>query len=297
MKTKHILFTVLLLLFSAKLLVAQTIFKLDRKTSSFIDKAQIECIYQYTVNAPLKQYYKEKEGDRKVKVIFITLLQINSSVSKFWDWHSFKKDSIIYASATPLTAENFDSLTTKYYIMTETLYLPVILKNYPKGKLTVTDEIVANDYIYTENKTEHNWELKDDTMTVCGYRCNKAVCSFGGREWTAWYTPDITISDGPWKLYGLPGLILKAQDSTNTHAFEAMTIRKSDQPIYSTKNRLLIKTKKKEFIRNKNKFEEDPGAYFRIVPVKGKPVGDNMLLNGKRCCMRRTTDYCPLELE
>lgn len=295
MKTAHILIAIFLL--SGKMLLAQTSFKLDSKTTSFIDKAQIECIYSYIVIAPITTYYKEKEGEHKEKVTYKILLQANSSVSKYWDWNSFKKDSIIFTTTKPLTKEENDSLTMKYYFLPRNLYLTTIFKNHPKNKITVTDEMVANDFIYTQDKTSLNWSLVDDTLTVCGYACNKAICTYGGREWTAWYAPELSISDGPWKLYGLPGLILKAQDSTLTHTFEAINIRNSDRPIYISKNGLLIKTEKKVFVRNKNHFEKDPFEYFRKVPVKSTMIGGNLLMNGKRAIWQIRTDYCPLELE
>lgn len=36
--------------------------------------------------------------------------------------------------------------------------------------------------------------------------------------------PDLPISSGPWKFYGFPGLILKAEDTTGTHRFEAYSL-------------------------------------------------------------------------
>jgi GLPGLI family protein len=35
---------------------------------------------------------------------------------------------------------------------------------------------------------------------------------FKGRGYTAWYAPSITNMEGPWKLGGLPGMILEAYD-------------------------------------------------------------------------------------
>lgn len=36
--------------------------------------------------------------------------------------------------------------------------------------------------------------------------------------------PDLPISSSPWKFYGFPGLILKAEDTTGTHRFEAYSL-------------------------------------------------------------------------
>jgi len=178
----------------------------------------------------------------------------------------------------------------------------VIFKNYPKEKMTVTDDIIPEDYIYAENKVDRKWALQDGTLKVCGYECNKAVAKFGGREWTGWYAPEITISDGPWKLYGLPGLILKANDATGTHTFEAISIRKSDRPIYLDKNITQLKISRDQFIKNKNKFEEDPMNNIPFAQIKSVTVNKNLNLiqiNNKRTSARVSNKIkcSPLELE
>jgi len=47
-------------------------------------------------------------------------------------------------------------------------------------------------------------------LTIVGQQCLMAKTRFRGREWTVWYAPEVGIPLGPWKLAGLPGLILKA---------------------------------------------------------------------------------------
>jgi GLPGLI family protein len=94
-----------------------------------------------------------------------------------------------------------------------------VYKNYPAGKVTMLDQIAMNRYRCEEENERPQWTLLAETDTLLSYPCRKAVCYFRGREWTAWYTPEIPRSEGPWKLHGLPGLILKAADSRNQYTF------------------------------------------------------------------------------
>jgi len=301
MRTKHIQVTLSILLFLAPMspITAQASFKLDSQASILIDKALMECIYRYTINVPL---LNSPTNEKSVET-YTTILQANGSTSKFWDWNSFKKDSIIYTSVN-LPADSLNKLKEKYYSIVRYFFAPEIFKNYPKEKITVTDDITPEDYIYEENKVDRKWVLQEGMLKVCGYECNKAVASFGGREWTVWYTPEITISDGPWKFYGLPGLILKASDATATHTFEAITIRKSDRPIYLNKNISQLKISKDLFIKNKNRFEEDPDHNLPItnslLVMSIRTDMDLVLIKGKRTSPRlknKNLVYSPLELK
>ena len=65
---------------------------------------------------------------------------------------------------------------------------------------------------YTEPLTEMEWTVKEDsTANVLGYECILAECDYHGRHWKAWFSPEIPMPFGPWKLHGVPGLILKAE--------------------------------------------------------------------------------------
>ncbi len=56
------------------------------------------------------------------------------------------------------------------------------------------------------------WELVDSYKEIGGYGCQKAEGEFGGRLYEVWFAKDIPIPFGPYKLWGLPGLILEARD-------------------------------------------------------------------------------------
>ena len=73
--------------------------------------------------------------------------------------------------------------------------------------------------------------LAEGDSVIGGYACKKAVCELRGRKWTAWYTLDLPYSDGPWKLCGLPGLILAASESEGIYSFSFAGIEKCDYPM------------------------------------------------------------------
>lgn len=100
-------------------------------------------------------------------------------------------------------------------------------KNYPPGKLTFLDQLGPNRFRNEETTVVPRWTLLPDTMTVASYLCQKATCHLYGRTYEAWYTTDIPRSDGPWKLQGLPGLILKARDTRDHYTFQCTRLNSS----------------------------------------------------------------------
>lgn len=68
-------------------------------------------------------------------------------------------------------------------------------------------------------------QVNDSTSSILGYNCQLAKAHFKGRTWYAWYAEDIPISEGPWKLYGLPGLILRAYDSQQQFYLNAIGLQ------------------------------------------------------------------------
>ena len=108
-----------------------------------------------------------------------------------------------------------------------------IYYNFPEGKQTVIENICLDRYVFKEELIVPEWIITSDTVTFLNYLCNKAVCHFRGRIWEVWFTPDIPINAGPWKLRGLPGLILKASDDRQHYIFECTGIEnlKLSEPI------------------------------------------------------------------
>lgn len=62
-----------------------------------------------------------------------------------------------------------------------------------------------------DNLVKFDWKISPDTLTVAGYKCQKATAVFFGSPLTAWFTKEIPVSSGPYMFQGLPGLILKVE--------------------------------------------------------------------------------------
>lgn len=86
-----------------------------------------------------------------------------------------------------------------------------------------------------------------------------------GRKWTAWFTAEIPIQDGPYKFHGLPGLIVKIEDEAKSHSFELKGISK-----YIENNKLQIddnRNYEKEIVIDHFKYKK-LAAELRNDPTK-----------------------------
>lgn len=151
-------------------------------------------------------------------------------------------------------------------------YFGEIVRDEQARELTMTcsNFIGQPPLVYKEKIPEQEWVLLDETDSVAGYACLKAQTRFRGRIWTAWYTPEIPISLGPWKLSGLPGLILKATDSQDCYSFECILLRKEDQPMYLYQHEQLPVTRM-QYLKYERRYHRDP-VYIISEGGQGKLV-------------------------
>lgn len=115
----------------------------------------------------------------------------------------------------------------------------VFYKNYPaEGKTLMLDGVGNTDCQIEESTETQEWTIvPDSTAELLGYPCQLAVTQFKGRQWYAWYSEDIPLDEGPWKLRGLPGLILKAYDSHRQFIFDGAGMEQVTEPITFVKKK------------------------------------------------------------
>jgi GLPGLI family protein len=153
------------------------------------------------------------------------MLKVGNKSSQYYSYNRFVTDSLFLESLRKSTdgrAMQRQTPDSNPGRQTARIY-----KNYPSGKTTTLDQIVASRFRCEEKNETPQWELLSDTATILSYPCTKAVCSFKGRNYEAWFTTEIPRSEGPWKLQGLPGLILRANDTQGHYRFECTGIIRS----------------------------------------------------------------------
>ncbi len=163
-----------------------------------------------------------------------------------------------------------------------------IIKNHLLGNLTYNEYFSRTNFIYTD-EVNLNWKLVNDTTTICNHLCHKATTHFRGRDWVAYYCMDIPINDGPYKFSGLPGLILKIEDTNKDYSFVAVDIYKAKNQIYKKKRkRMYTKVSRKAFNKAKKYNTLNPGAYL---------IASGSIKGHIRKHSRNEKDYNPIELE
>ncbi len=182
-------------------------------------------------------------------------LQIGSHLSKFTCALFFLQDSALYFTEL----KNLDMATTINQVMkstngvrSSTLSMYRIYKNYP-GKGLMSFTAFDDKHYKVDQPMKMKWKLVTQKDTVIfGYSCQMARTSYAGRDWVAWYSPQIPVADGPYKFNGLPGLILKISDTKNLHCFTLNAIKKVtyDQPILKS-TRISVDITAEEYIKAK----------------------------------------------
>lgn len=126
-------------------------------------------------------------------------LDISESVVKFYDFGFVKRDSI------RKTGKN-----SQYFSESDQLLLRK--PNSFENKMYFSH---GYDYFVIKSNDKIDWKLEDKTKKVQEYILQKATANFGGRKWTAWFSPEIPFQEGPYKFRGLSGLIFEIYDSEN----------------------------------------------------------------------------------
>ncbi|GHV56924.1 hypothetical protein FACS1894182_04540 [Bacteroidia bacterium] len=256
-----------------------------------LDKGMLRVFYE-------KASVKDSLKPEKSREIDYLALEIGETgVSRFYSDNRRVQDSIL-SELVKINPQRIDMTQAKKDRgLTSGGDPQEIYKNYPAGKMTVTDHIASSAYLYEEPLNEMQWQMTTDTMTILSYLCQKATASFRGRQYEAWFAPELPVSDGPWKFTGLPGLILAVEEAAHHYSFKAIGLETVTSPVRFVKKDY-IKTNRKELAKIQRRFVEDPmGFITNSMPgtnVKIKILDENGV---EKDASEMKFPYNPIELE
>lgn len=229
-------------------------------------------------------YQQRPESEHPMEDLL--LLEVGSRVTRFYSYRTWQTDSLVRVTPPEQVMANLGSFHSG--VRDE------LFRDQTAGRLTHIDQIGMDYLLYTEPLPAIDWELEEGERTILGYACRRARCTFRGRNYEAWYAPEIAVSAGPWKFGGLPGLILAIKDDAGVLDLEATGVEQRVEPIRMT-DRNYMKTSRKKYRELKQKMMTDPVGYLTgnsnvqmtIKNEDGSPVNPGDLVRG----------YNPIELE
>ena len=189
------------------------------------------------------------------------------------------------------------------------MHMPTVWMGLPTGQTTVREFIFPHEYEGYEPTPDITWTLTDDTLTVSGYLCQQAMATFRGLEWHVWYTEEIPSSAGPWRLRGLPGLIVKAKSEAHTFCLaglrqEASPITAPEQnpEVHRMKYAKLLKHKNeiygnREYAKNPSYYVPDLMGSITDMNVFNHNGQQLLLANGGHPLLTKAHVYQPLEVK
>ncbi|MCD8043028.1 MAG: GLPGLI family protein [Tannerellaceae bacterium] len=213
---------------------------------------------QFTVQYEMEWVSDTSKPDKRETETM--MLKVGEKSSQFYSYAKFRSDSILEADKAAGVPQEviIEHMNQNMGKLNYEIY-----KNYPEGKVTTIDEISITKIKCEEKNDVPVWEITNDTLTILSYPCRKAITHFKGREYVAWYTDEIPRSEGPWKLNGLPGFILKAEDTKGEYAFTCTGIQlsRTEDPILFGDTHC-EPVSRKEYDKIYERFMADPVGYI-----------------------------------
>jgi|GEM_PF-672376 len=227
----------------------------------------------------------QAEGVSRVRYLCRTDLDcgpiLDGVTSLYFDAH----ESLFVHEDAPKEDTSFfeESIGTDGSIAVSYIYITADPEGYPvyinrrDGYLYYKSVYVIGDdfFIIKEELPDIEWQITNQKKRIGDLNCIGAVGVFGGRTYDVWFTPDIPVSLGPYKLMGLPGLILEARsrDGRVSYEFLSYESRVDNPPAMKRPQLGLVLTweELKEYIINLLHSEEALSTEFGSATMDDPP--------------------------
>lgn len=256
--------------------------------------------------------FKIDSLDRDNITVENMVLETKSEGSRFVSQKKITSDSILNASIKQMMAGGGNHIdmrgTPQPSVRSE------VTKKYPSYE-TVYKTTPGSIPLAVTISKKPEWTVSTEKSEVLGYKVQKATTKFAGREWIAWFAPEVPIQDGPHQFYGLPGLIVKIEDSKTDHSFVLIGTKKvssSDEPERKVRLGKEIALDEEKFKKFWQDYKKDPvkdmrqtigsssGGVVASMSFNGKSYSPEEMMReaekGRKESLKKTNNFLNLEL-
>jgi len=234
------------------------------------------------------------------------ILLARGDYSKFFSPRTEYLDSL---NSTPEGKSKYQEMARSSYLGGKIEDVPradgsyYVVRSATDNKLYYYDKVGTERFRYEEDIPQLNWAVGDSTRTILGYECFLASADYHGRKWIVWFSPEIPVAAGPWKLQGVPGLILEASTEDGLYRFVADGIQQTEKlisPIYLANE--YERTDRVKFLKAKRGFMDNPvgainaqfsgsGVSIRSVKLSGDSDSGSKIFISRETVDFIETDY------
>jgi GLPGLI family protein len=258
-----------------------------------LDKAFLRIVYAFTQENITRESLLSRTDTM--------YMDIGSRYSEFYDMTAFAKDSLKKLVFQPGRVKSVSVIKNQQIAESVinvnkfgdgNVFLPnsyisfTIYKDRDEKHIYTLDKVsdMSETSIFLDEEiSPQQWTIDSDTCRILDYLCYRATTKFGGREYEVFFTPEIPINEGPWKLYGLPGLILAAITSDGIFSFQSIGIQKVNDKSISIpdgKNSEVCKDLNhyQQFVQSKAKNESYTFEKNGAITIVDKFTSKNVIL-------------------
>ena len=189
------------------------------------------------------------------KISEYMILYLGDKVSQF--------SSRAYVLANPIVTRGDGGNTSRAAV---TKFFTKTIKDRGASKMYNSVFVPMTDFFYVQELGLFDWEIHRETRMIKDYKAQKATTSFAGRDYIAWSTTDVPVSDGPYKFNGLPGLILEIADNGNDYVFSFIGLEKLAPALtYKINFKQYIESNQEDIAERLHEYRRDPMMHMQAL--------------------------------
>ena len=216
--------------------------------------AQVIDTLQYTVTYKATLQLDSLVDKKKSELM---ILQVGKKIDKFIGLSQERLDSVGRAVERG-EAEGLDFGSIYKAIGSRPIEEYCIFKEKREKQYKYVESIIGiHRYVYKQPMQGLiQWRVLQDTATIAGYYCQKAICHFAGHHYVAWFTTQIPLKAAPYKFDGLPGVVVRVADTKEHYCFELIKLQEANLGYIYDKGQGLKEVSRSTFLKQREKITE-----------------------------------------